>query len=152
MIALRDITIENYEQCLDLTVHDSQKNFVASNVRSLADAWVFYRAAKPFAIYNNDEMVGFLMLDLDCDYDGTGKVFLWRLMIDKNHQNRGYGKAALKLALQYVRKNCNVDKMRTSYEPNNIVVAKLYKDFGFVETGETLYGETVVELQFSKHT
>ena len=149
MITLRDITPENYEQCLNLTVHDNQKNFVASNVRSLADAWLFYKTAKPFAIYNNDEMVGFLMLDLDSDNDGTGKIFLWRFMIDRNFQKLGYGNAALELAIKYVQNNFNVDRMRTSYEPNNNVVGKLYKKFGFAETGEVLYGETVVELKFT---
>jgi len=148
MITLQDITTDNFDQCLALAVHDDQKDFVATNANSLAHAWLFPKAAKPFAIYNNDEMVGFIMLDLDSDYDGTGKVFLWRLMIDKAHQNKGYGKAAMELALKYVKDNCKVKVMRTSVVPGNDHATKLYKSLGFVETGEIEHGENVMVLSF----
>ena len=32
-----------------------------------------------------------------------GNYNLWRLMIDKNYQNRGYGKKAVELALRFIR-------------------------------------------------
>lgn len=88
------------------------------------------------------------MLDLDCDYDGTGKVFLWRLMIDKAHQNKGYGKAAMELALKYVKDNCEVEVMRTSVVPGNEHALKLYKSLGFMETGEIEHGENVMVLKW----
>lgn len=51
MVELREITKDNYEECLKLTVADNQKNFVSSTVLSLAQAWVYYDTAFPFAIY-----------------------------------------------------------------------------------------------------
>ena len=148
MVTLQEITPDNFDQCLALSVDDSQKEFVASNVKSLAQAWLFPKAAKPFAIYNSEEMVGFLMLDLDCDYDGTGKKCgLWRFMVDKAHQNKGYGKAALKLALQYVKDNCTPERFSTSYVPGNDHAAGLYRSLGFVETGEIEHGEIVMVLK-----
>ena len=67
-----------------------------------------------------------------------GNYNLWRLMIDKNHQNRGYGKQALELALSFIRTfPCGkADYCWLSYEPENVVAKALYASFGFIETGE----------------
>ena len=56
-------------------------------------------------------------------------------MIDKNHQNKGYGKAAMQLALDFIRTwPCGeAEYCWLSYEPENEVARKLYKSFGFVE-------------------
>jgi diamine N-acetyltransferase len=62
MITLRAITKENYSECLNLNVLDEQKSFVASNTYSLAQAWVYYKTAYPFAIYSDETMVGFIMM------------------------------------------------------------------------------------------
>jgi len=62
VVELRKITKENYEECLNLSVADDQKKFVSSNVHSLAQAWVYYDTAFPFAIYADNVMVGFIML------------------------------------------------------------------------------------------
>ena len=47
-------------------------------------------------------------------------------MIDKNHQRKGYGKAAMNLALDFIR-------TWLSYEPGNDVARKLHQSFGFVK-------------------
>lgn len=62
MVELREITKENYEECLHLKAAESQKVFVSSTVHSLAQAWVYYDTAFPFAIYADKTMVGFIML------------------------------------------------------------------------------------------
>lgn len=63
---------------------------------------------------------------------------IWRFMIDKNFQGRGYAKKALRLALDYI-KTFPCGKARCcylSYEPENTVAVRLYHSFGFVENGE----------------
>lgn len=62
MVELREITKENYEECLNLNIAKSQKDFVSSTAHSLAQAWVYYDTAFPFAIYADNTMVGFIML------------------------------------------------------------------------------------------
>ena len=62
MIELRKIDKTNYDDCIKLQVSGEQRKFVASNVYSLAQAWVYYETAYPFAIYADDVMVGFIML------------------------------------------------------------------------------------------
>jgi len=62
MVELRKITEDNYSECLGLKVSKEQERYVASNVYSLAQAWVVEASAHPFAIYAEDTMVGFVMV------------------------------------------------------------------------------------------
>ena len=83
MVELREITKSNYEECLNLSVADSQKTFVSSVCFSLAQAWVYYDTAFPFAIYADDIMVGFIMLGY---YEIKNQYTLWKFMIDEKYQ------------------------------------------------------------------
>ena len=156
MISLREITENNFDECIALSVDEGQEEFVAKNVTSLAQAWLYQSRARPFAIYNNEEMVGFMMLDIDDDGDGSQKTcYLWRLMMDKKHQAKGYGKAAMLNAISYVKSTYPATQMKTSIVPGNVHAEKLYKQLGFVPTGE-LTGqdgdddrEIIMALKFS---
>ena len=68
-------------------------------------------------------------------------------MIDKNYQNKGYGKEAVKLALEFIKTfPCGkAEYCWLSYEPDNEAAGKLYRSFGFVETGET-DGEELIAI------
>src|SRR4029453_10840709 len=91
MISLRAGVSTNYRECIELSVAPEQRGFVASNVQSLADAYVWREAAEPYVVYSDDEMVGFALLfpfagDVDDDSvpePGTERgMVLVRLMID----------------------------------------------------------------------
>ena len=147
MVTLREITSENYDECLALKVHDDQKEFVVSNMKSLAEAWVFYTVARPFAIYHEDTMVGFLMVDIDPNLVGSNDLcFLWRFMIDAKYQGCGYGKAAMHEVINYVKTNFNPKTFETSTVPGNDAAEKLYRSFGFLPNGEYHVGEKVLVL------
>ncbi|HHY64976.1 MAG TPA: GNAT family N-acetyltransferase, partial [Clostridiaceae bacterium] len=65
MISLRKITFENFGECISLEVREDQKNFVARNLYSLAEAYIALTNGSvpmPFAIYNDETMVGFIMI------------------------------------------------------------------------------------------
>lgn len=133
MVELRKITKDNFEECLQLSVADNQKTFVSSTVHSLAQAWVYYDTAFPFAIYADGIMVGFIMLGY---YEVKNQYTLWKFMIDERYQNRGYGKKALQLGMQYLIDRFQVKEIYTAYESSNRVARELYASFGFRETGE----------------
>ena len=144
MVEFKEITENNYDDCLNLRVSDEQKNFVASNTYSLAQAWVFYETAYPFAIYADNVMVGFIMMGF---YKPKSIYNIWRFMIDERFQGKGYGKQALLLAIKYLKEKYNVHEIFLSFEPNNIIAEKLYKSVGFQRTGEIEDGEIVMCLK-----
>ena len=133
MVELREITRDNYEECLLLSVAESQRNFVSSNVHSLAQAYVYYNTSYPFAVYADNMMIGFIMLGY---YEAQNCYTIWKFMIDTKYQNQGYGKIALKLGIDYLVERFNVKEVYTAYESNNSVARKLYTSVGFRETGE----------------
>jgi len=147
MLTLQKITEDNFKACIELSVTDSQKNFVANNTYSLAQAWLYPDDTEPFVVCLDGEPVGFVMCDVDFRRDGSRKTFeLWRFMIDGKHQGKGYGKAAMQLIIDYARGAYDPDDMRLSVVPDNKIAYNLYKNFGFIPTGEFDYGEAVMVL------
>ena len=73
---------------------------------------------------------------------------LWRFMIDKRYQGKGYGKKAMQLALDYIRTfPCGkADTCWLSYEPENEVAKKLYTSFGFIEQPQFYKGKEGEEM------
>ena len=70
-------------------------------------------------------------------------------MIDKRYQGRGYGREAIRLALDFIRTwPCGkAEYCEISYEPENENAAKLYHSMGFEENGETDGDEIVAVLK-----
>ena len=157
MLRLEKVTGKNVWELLKLQVSEDQKTFVADNDISMIEAYTTISGngyAFPFGIYDGDTPVGFLMIGYDTDdyWDDApaiakGNYNLWRLMIDQAYQGNGYGKEAVKLALGYIKTfPCGAaDYCWLSYEPENQVAAKLYRSFGFEETGE-MDGEELIAV------
>ena len=163
MIRLEKIDARNFMDVIDLEVSRAQKSFVAPNVESIAEAYAALGTectALPFAIFNGKKPVGFLMIGFNeaalYEIDGEegpkalkNNYSLWRLMIDKRYQNRGYGREAIRLALDFIRTwPCGkAEYCALSYEPENEVAKKLYHSFGFEENGEMDGDEIVAVLK-----
>lgn len=148
-VTLREITAATVTAVCRLDVRSEQKGLVAPNAVSIAQAH-FEPAAWFRAICADDEPVGFLMLydptRTTAPEEGPATAFLWRFMIDGKHQRRGYGRAALDLAIAHVRSLPGVERLVTSYvdAPGN--AAPLYLAAGFQPTGRVDDGEIVLEL------
>jgi len=158
MIHLEKLTYENFYDIFQMKVKRSQYDFVASNTFSVAEAYVTLVNGGhvfPFAIYNGKRPVGFIQLGYgpNADQDGVsvenGNYEIWRFMIDKRYQGRGYGKEALRQAIDFIKTwPCGkAEYCWISYEPENEIAKKLYASFGFVETGEVCEDELVAVLK-----
>jgi len=149
MITLRKITHENLCECIyDIETTEEQSEFVDSNVESLAEAYASITNggfATPYAVYANDTMVGFVMYtfadkpggDLSPPY-ALPCYYIWRILIDKNQQGKGYGKAAIAKIIEEIKTmpHGKADRIYTSWAPDNIASKSLFESFGFAETGE----------------
>ncbi len=100
-------------------------------------------------MYADDEPVGFAMLSdgitvVNPDY--LGLYYLWRFLIDRHHQGRGYGSAALRLAVEHVCSRSDARVLITSVEQGLDSPLGFYLGHGFRLTGEVHQGELVLEL------
>ena len=96
IIRLEPVNDDNRDAVLALSVREDQP-FVATNEVSLRQAAEANKedpgVARPFAIYADDRLVGFCMFAVNPeDEDEDDRDYLWRFMIDKNEQGKGYGR------------------------------------------------------------
>ena len=132
MIKLDEITADNLEVVLKLKVSKEQENFVSTTAYSLAQAYVYRENAYPFAIYADDTLVGFIMFGI---YELRNQYTLWKFLIDEKYQNKGYGKMALALGIEYMKKQYDIKEMYTGVAIDNDVAERLYHSVGFQLTG-----------------
>ena len=132
MINLRDITEKNLKSIIDLNVTKHQKDQVAPNSVSIAQSH-YSKSAWFKGIFYDDIAVGFVMLDLIKE---ENKCFLWRFMIDKKYQGKGFGKIALTQVIDFVRSLNLYTYIATSYVPAENGAGGFYKNFGFIESEE----------------
>ena len=134
MINLKIIDESNFLDAFQLQLAEGQEKYVSNPIRSLAQSYVYRNQCQPFGIYDEDEMVGYIMVVYDYDipeYD------IWHMMIDASKQGKGYGSAALKKVLDYIRTKPFGDSNRVTLTCNkeNQMALSLYHKLGFVETG-----------------
>lgn len=145
MLRLVDIDRYNFRSVLNLSVFPEQASFVASNQYSLAQAYAQPECV-PLALYVGNTPVGFAMYCLDPE---DRQYWIDRLMIDRNHQRKGYGREAMRLILARIR--ALADERHTyiyiSFEPENDAAKALYESLGFLPDGREIDGETVYRLK-----
>ena len=136
-VCLRRVTQENFRACIALEVGESQRDFVAPNVYSLAQAkvnplltpWAVYdRAILGRAPGEDDPMVGFCMVQ---EMDGVG--FIMRLMVDHRFQRRGYGRATMEQVIRRWKADPSIEIIATSVRKGNDAAETLYRSLGFVD-------------------
>ena len=145
-ISLREVDDDNVQAVIDLSVADDQVDFVAPNVKSLAQAFATTKVWVR-AIYRADEPVGFVMVS---DDDEQPRYYLWRFMVDARHQRLGIGRRAMELVHEYVRSRPGGDRMYLSYVPAEGGPGPFYRSLGYVDTGRVHGGEVEAVLVFDE--
>ncbi|MCM3340102.1 GNAT family N-acetyltransferase [Paenibacillus sp. MER TA 81-3] len=143
-ISLVDVTVDNWKNCIQLSPKEEQRNFVASNLYSIAQSKVEPNL-KPCAIYAEDTMTGFVMFDT-VPYPDDGCHWIMRFMIDAAYQGQGYGTAALQTVIDTLKQEYKATAIRISYVPDNTVARDLYVKLGFRDTGERDGEEIILQL------
>lgn len=144
MITLKEITKNNFWDCIDLTVSPSQNDYVSPNALSIAQSKVQPECI-PLAIYKEETMVGFIMYCLDED---DHEYWIYRLMIDIHHQGNGYGKQALKQVVSLIKEDKTHHRIYLGVHPESLNAVKIYEDLGFQFNGQIFGSEHVMQLTY----
>ena len=149
-IELKKIDRSNYNECIELSLNENQKNFVAPNIFSLVQA-AYEPNLYPLGIYYCSKMVGFILYDFDDELNGWS---MSRFMIDKKYQNQGIGKISLQKFLEFFTNKYGHIQLYTSAEVDNQVAIALYEKLGFqkkevfeYEAGGKVYREVRMIIQ-----
>ena len=144
-VTLCPVNGENWFAVTQLRVKPEQRDFIASNSFSLAQA-AYMPRLYPTAVLCDGALAGFALYGWDADYPGWS---VYRLMVDASWQGRGIGRQALARIISLVQQQPDAPCLYISAEPENAVAIALYESMGFVRTGEIIEGEVALKMEFA---
>lgn len=145
MLRLELVDETTFDAVIDLSVANHDERRLASNVYSLAQAWLFREKEQvfPYAIMTSGKVVGFLLLNKDAK---KKEYLIWRLMIDQSHQNRGYGKETIRKVIQMAQEDILCEVVLVDYVMGNHRMRGILESLGF-ETAGIAGNEVVMKLK-----
>ena len=148
-VELRKITSDNYDECtmLSTTREQREMGLTLSVKDALSEAQRLPRVARPFAIYLENQLIGFTMFAFDESIpDPCDRYWLWQFMIDHRYQGKGYGNLVLPTILNYFRMH-GIPEITLSTKPENAAALHLYYKFGFRKNGKKNGEEVILKLR-----
>ena len=158
-LEFREINKDNFYDVCMLDVNSKDKEFVASNEMSLAEAYLFKTMGAyvlPIAIYRNRVPIGFAMITKGYIGDNIKGEYLnnyciLRMMIEAKHQDKGLGKLALKQLIEIIKSiSINESFIWISTEEKNAKAIHVYEMNGFKKTNDYCGEEIILKYDLSK--
>jgi diamine N-acetyltransferase len=154
MVTIRPVRRQDVRPLIGLEVAPEDAAFVAPNAVTLAQA-PYETGAHVFAICSNDTLVGLVAVVDNREYKYSGpdddpqSAFLWRLMIAREHQRQGLGRAAMHKVFDWVREQ-GLPRLFTSVVDGNTAASRFYESLGFAFTGRSIDGEAEMRLELAQ--
>ena len=145
MIERRAIDRDTVHVIRKLDVHPTQRDLVAPNVVTLAEA-PYETGSRVWGLWDGDIAVGLMAMVHPGEYlwhrpgDDTEAAYLWRLMIAADHQGKGYGRGAIEQALDVTR-SWGLPRLVASVVDAAHSNMAFYERLGFRRTGRIVEGE-----------
>lgn len=153
-IHFKKVSMKDCSQIIEMQLLESQEEYVMPFVDSLAQSYsdLFEEEVTlTYALCQGDKPVGLVEICY-----GKGGEFpdlkdkpvyeLFRLLVDRNYQKKGYGTEAVRLFLNYVKEKPlgEAENIVVSVVEGNDVALRLYEKFGFTVFGRDKYGHTAL--------
>ncbi|HFI0150518.1 TPA: GNAT family N-acetyltransferase [Streptococcus suis] len=132
MIRLELVDETSFDAVTELTVSQHEERRVASNLYSLAQAWLYRDTGQlePLAIWAGTQVVGFVLLAKE-----DQSWLIWRLMIGQEFQERGYGKEALRHLIRAAQADKTCQTLTVHYVIGNHKMWGILTSLGFQPAG-----------------
>ncbi|HFU4460471.1 TPA: GNAT family N-acetyltransferase [Streptococcus suis] len=146
MIGLELVNKDNFEAVLQVSLAETDERKVASVEYSLAQAWLYKDSGQlyPYAVMFGRKVVGFVLLSIQ---EEDKSYYVWRLLIDKNFQNRGFGKEVIQQMIGKAKADPLCHKISINYVIGNHKMRYILEKFGFQSVG--MIGQEIkMELTF----
>ena len=126
MVELRAVTEDNFQRCLRVHASVQDSSFVDTVAYSLAEAWLYYQDTRPFAIYNDGIMIGFVSM-----YVGEENYQIINFLIDDAFQRKGLGTEAAKLCVDYLKNEFSARRVSAPVKLEHAAAQEFWKKQGF---------------------
>ena len=147
-INLREVTVENWLDMINLEITKEQEDFVALPSEAIA-ASKFYEYYVNRGIYLGDKPVGFIQYYPNYRDEKPNEIFIDQLLIDVEFQGKGYGSVATKLVLKEIKKLRGFDSISICYVEGHDIMKSFFERFGFKVIEQDEFDETIMELHYA---
>lgn len=133
----------------NLTLKPGQEAFLAPPSYAVAEAYFAPDTHWPRVVLDADEVVGFIRGHFDQQTSQPEfQSCIWRIHIAAEAQGRGVGRFAVE-ALAAEARSRGFGRLTVLWEPGDDGPGEFFHTLGFVDIGETLYGETIAALSLA---
>ncbi|SMH40506.1 GNAT family N-acetyltransferase [Mesorhizobium australicum] len=144
-VSLRPISLDDQTLVAGITVDPDTESYSGGPISDVFDQ---LRASPPrqhaFAVVDGDRVVGFIVAREEAALPAwaeKGCMTLNNLRIDRHLQGRGYGKAAIRLAAQWIaRERPAITHVMSSVNVDNLAALHLNLACGLTPTGQIVEG------------
>ena len=126
MITFKKIDETNYRDCFELYTPEQNTRSVDSVIWSLAEAFVNYADSRPFAIYNNEILIGYILINISDNH-----YVIVNMLIDYKYQSKGFGRQAVAVAINYLKNTYNATQVSIPLDLDNIKARSFWESLGF---------------------
>ena len=126
MVYLKTVTMDNFYDCLCLNREDTK--FVGNACEVIAEAYIYRETSLAYAIYNDDNIIGLVILD----EEGKDQSYRFTdLFIADDYRNKGYGEQAVTAIIDHFLEK-HAKSIRMQVHKTNEVAIHIYQKCGFV--------------------
>lgn len=145
-LRLEELSAKTIVAANGLTLRPGQEQFVAPVSYSAADAYVNPTTTWARVVLDGDDVVGFIRGNFDADNPKPEfRSCIWRINVDATVQGRGIGKFAVHALADEARQR-GFHTVTVIWETGDDGPGDFFRHIGFVETGDTEYGEKIGAL------
>lgn len=147
MTDFRILTAKTLMPLVNLDVADNQQDFVAPNAITMAQS-LFEAGTEIYGMWVHETPVGMMAIvdmahpdqELEPD-DNPDGVYVWRLMVAKEHQGKGHGREAMRFAEKRCKEIGRSYVLLSAVDSENGAIP-FYEKQGYTKTGKIVDGET----------
>ena len=145
-LRLEELSAKTIVAANRLTLRPGQEQFVTPVSYSAADAYVNPTTTWARVVLDDDDVVGFILGNFDADNPNPEfRSCILRINVDATAQGRGIGKFAVHALADEARQR-GFHTVTVIWETGDDGPGDFFRHIGFVETGDTEYGEKIGAL------
>jgi len=146
-LRLEELSARNIVAANSLSLKPGQELYIAPVSYAVAVSVINPAASWQRVVLLDGEVAGFIHGNFDPDSEHEEfRACIWRINVDANAQGKGVGKFAADALAEEARKR-GFDHITVIWEPGEEGPESFFHRIGFVDIGETAFGETIGSLK-----
>ena len=147
MITIRNLSQDNIESALALSVDDWQRKYVRTNAEMIAFAYVQPQELFPVALYAEEALVGLAFVKKE---QKTAIMTLEQIMIDQPFQSKSFGAESVREIAKWIETQFDCTLLQASIQIGNQWGRETLENAGFMKRSTDLEKREIEMIYITK--